>query len=411
MSNFWDKPTEVEHEYVMQLGEGSDLGHIPWFGPNPHAPPIQPPDGLLDDKEYIVFHAFLPTSGLIMEDFFISSFGRFLHKPDNRWYDMSSNLIHQMGVTPTPIVLGRRQWTKDYWRGWAVLEESDVPLRDGGYGPWRNMTPAPLCFINQGWVQLLHFLAYNGRLTGGVFTRRENGSQHGEMFGFIPKLLNLYAQLFPESIITETNNDPDVFFRKKQTNPEVLEILSKMDDDGRRSSGRTADLAAKVSAIEQEAQRAVAMSRSRLKPSVDESGGGGGRGGGRKKKTKKKKTRNVKKSRRGKKIKTRNVKKTKNVKKMKDNTLHYFSADWCGYCQMFNPKWDKIKEGYKNNKNIILKKTVIDDNNQHLLQMYHIQGFPSLILVKSNGVQVKYQSDKRTKKDIGAFLKENRINV
>ena len=230
MSNFWDKPTEVEHEYVMQLGEGSDLGHIPWFGPNPHAPPIQPPDGLLDDKEYIVFHAFLPTSGLIMEDFFISSFGRFLHKPDNRWYDMSSNLIHQMGVTPTPIVLGRRQWTKDYWRGWAVLEESDVPLRDGGYGPWRNMTPAPLCFINQGWVQLLHFLAYNGRLTGGVFTRRENGSQHGEMFGFIPKLLNLYAQLFPESIITETNNDPDVFFRKKQTNPEVLEILSKMDE-------------------------------------------------------------------------------------------------------------------------------------------------------------------------------------
>jgi thiol-disulfide isomerase/thioredoxin len=111
--------------------------------------------------------------------------------------------------------------------------------------------------------------------------------------------------------------------------------------------------------------------------------------------------------------KTRNVKKrkTRNVKKMKDNTLHYFSADWCGYCQMFNPQWDKIKEGYKNNKNIILKKTVIDDNNQHLLQMYPIQGFPSLILVKSNGEQVNYQSDKRTKKDIDAFLKENRINV
>ena len=119
--------------------------------------------------------------------------------------------------------------------------------------------------------------------------------------------------------------------------------------------------------------------------------------------------RTTKKSRRGKTKKTKK-RKTRNVKKTKD-TLHYFSADWCGYCQMFNPQWDKIKEGYKNNKNIILKKTVIDDNNQHLLQMYPIQGFPSLILVKSNGEQVNYQSDKRTKKDIDAFLKENRMNV
>jgi thiol-disulfide isomerase/thioredoxin len=119
--------------------------------------------------------------------------------------------------------------------------------------------------------------------------------------------------------------------------------------------------------------------------------------------------RTTKKSRRGKTKKTRK-RKTRNVKKTKD-TLHYFSADWCGYCQMFNPQWDEIKKSYKNNKNIILKKTVIDDNNQHLLQMYPIQGFPSLILVKSNGGQVQYSSDKRTKKDIDAFLKENRINV
>ena len=113
----------------------------------------------------------------------------------------------------------------------------------------------------------------------------------------------------------------------------------------------------------------------------------------------------TKKSKRGKKATKRNG------RTGEDNTLHYFSADWCGYCQMFNPKWDEIKEGYKNNKNIRLKKTVIDDNNQHLLQMYQIQSFPSLILVKSNGEQVPYSSDKRTKKDIREFLRENQINV
>jgi hypothetical protein len=54
---------------------------------------------------------------------------------------------------------------------------------------------------------------------------------------------------------------------------------------------------------------------------------------------------------------------------------------------------------------------VIDENNQNQHKMYPIQGFPSHILVKSNGEQVNYQSDKRTKKDIDAFLKENRMNV
>ena len=126
---------------------------------------------------------------------------------------------------------------------------------------------------------------------------------------------------------------------------------------------------------------------------------------GGKKKTKRKTTKR-KTTKRKKTIRKKNIRKNN-----KKHIIHYFSADWCGYCRMFNPQWDEIVNSYPPEVPLSFEKTVIDDNNQHLLQMYNIQSFPSIILEKSNGVLVRYPSDKRTKKDIDSFLRENEIKV
>ena len=162
-SNFFDKPKEIEYGIDKQFNI-----EIP-----------RPPKGLLDEKEYIVFHKFLNDHGRPVS-FSISSFGRFLQTdpsiPD-KWLDMSS-----------PDV--------------AKAYQMDIPS---------------LCFINQGWVQLLEFLDNNLRLSltfhsvGGMDMSSMTVSSFTEV---IPKILALYVQFFPDAVITETNNDPDVFFNK-----------------------------------------------------------------------------------------------------------------------------------------------------------------------------------------------------
>ena len=89
--------------------------------------------------------------------------------------------------------------------------------------------------------------------------------------------------------------------------------------------------------------------------------------------------------------------------------MHYFSADWCDFCQKFNPRWEKLVKEYQKKKNLQLKKMIIDDTNENLLYMYNIKTFPSLVLVKNNGEQIHYDSDKRTKKNIDQFLKDNKV--
>ena len=162
-SNFFDKPKEIEYGLDKQFNI-----KIP-----------RPPKGLLDEKEYIVFHKFLNDHRRPVS-FSISSFGRFLQTdpsiPD-KWLDMSS---------------------PDVAKAWQM----DIPS---------------LCFINQGWVQLLEFLDNNQRLAlffrgvGGDDTSYMTRSSFTEV---IPKILALYVQFFPDAVITETNNDPDVFFNK-----------------------------------------------------------------------------------------------------------------------------------------------------------------------------------------------------
>ena len=100
-------------------------------------------------------------------------------------------------------------------------------------------------------------------------------------------------------------------------------------------------------------------------------------------------------------------KKSRTIKKKK-HILYYFGTDWCHYCKLFNKKWSSLKQFY-NKSNLTLKKVLINDKNQDLIQHYSIQSYPSIVLVKNNGEIIHYLSDKREKKDIDAFLKKNKV--
>ena len=95
----------------------------------------------------------------------------------------------------------------------------------------------------------------------------------------------------------------------------------------------------------------------------------------------------------------------KNISKTKKHVLHYFGTSWCGYCKQFNPIWDHYVKSHKNNKKISFKKTLIKENNNHLIHMYDIVSYPSIVLVKNNGQQIHYNSDNRDKKSLDLFFK------
>ena len=173
MSNFFDKPKEI------QLN-----AKIP-----------RPPKGFLKEKEYIVFQKSLYQRPWGEVYYFISSFGRFFIK------------YHPRQVATE----------------WVDISSPDVSKS-------RGIDISPLCFVNHGWAQLLEFLDNNSRLAPTICGGGGYDTSSDVAWGlsqFIPKILSLYVQLFPDAVITETNNDPDVFFRSKQMNP----TLSKTFDE------------------------------------------------------------------------------------------------------------------------------------------------------------------------------------
>ena len=58
-----------------------------------------------------------------------------------------------------------------------------------------------------------------------------------------------------------------------------------------------------------------------------------------------------------------------------------FKADWCGHCQNFLPKWEKLQNKYKNKYNF---ETYDSDKNQDIANKYKIQGYPTLYIEKNN---------------------------
>jgi thiol-disulfide isomerase/thioredoxin len=84
-----------------------------------------------------------------------------------------------------------------------------------------------------------------------------------------------------------------------------------------------------------------------------------------------------------------------NIYNTNKNIYILFYANWCGYCRDYKPKWDLIKEKYKNSDNITLieisdedyndiitnKSDKYDDNILNIAKSLKINGFPTVYSV------------------------------
>jgi len=85
--------------------------------------------------------------------------------------------------------------------------------------------------------------------------------------------------------------------------------------------------------------------------------------------------------------------------------LKLYYADWCGHCRNFKPIFDGELS------NMVLKEglpcelvKVNADQNEEEVRANNIQGFPTMILEKSNGEKIEYEGS-RGPREIVEFLK------
>lgn len=87
----------------------------------------------------------------------------------------------------------------------------------------------------------------------------------------------------------------------------------------------------------------------------------------------------------------------------KKNILAMYYADWCGISQAFKPTWKKVCEILEPGTTI-----AIDcEKNKELCNKIGINGYPTIILHKSNGQNIVF-SEQRTLENIENFVKQNK---
>jgi len=78
------------------------------------------------------------------------------------------------------------------------------------------------------------------------------------------------------------------------------------------------------------------------------------------------------------------------------DTTFIFYAPWCGHCKRSMPEFEKAADSSDS------VELVNSDENPDAVSKYGIQGFPTIIKVKSSG-EIKKYSGERTADDILAF--------
>jgi thiol-disulfide isomerase/thioredoxin len=89
--------------------------------------------------------------------------------------------------------------------------------------------------------------------------------------------------------------------------------------------------------------------------------------------------------------------------------VYNFNTEWCGYSVRFQPIWKQLEDHYLVNKSVEILDIKCDDPvNEEKCINYKVEGFPTVILEKSNGNLVEYTGN-RSVEDIIKFIESNRI--
>ncbi len=76
----------------------------------------------------------------------------------------------------------------------------------------------------------------------------------------------------------------------------------------------------------------------------------------------------------------------------------------CPHCVKLMPEWDKFTEM---NDTSIATKSVEKDEDKSLVKRYGVEGFPTILLVDSNGDKIKTYKGPRTSQGLLDFCHEN----
>ena len=90
----------------------------------------------------------------------------------------------------------------------------------------------------------------------------------------------------------------------------------------------------------------------------------------------------------------------------------FFNTDWCGHCQNFKPKWEKLKQemdGTKINGVDVSFISVDCDEKAELGKAYNVSGYPTIKLLTDSEV-IEYD-DERSESKLRQFIREHARNV
>ena len=95
------------------------------------------------------------------------------------------------------------------------------------------------------------------------------------------------------------------------------------------------------------------------------------------------------------------------ISSLAKHKLNLYYTNWCGYSQDFLPIWDDLVKSVSNNENLMRSYDLQKIDCERQRESCHsIQGFPTIMLHKSNGERIVYEGQ-RTTTDLLKFLTEN----
>ena len=86
--------------------------------------------------------------------------------------------------------------------------------------------------------------------------------------------------------------------------------------------------------------------------------------------------------------------------------LSYFYLPGCGWCQKFNPEWDRFVEMVKTEKIDVEVRKVNAEEARDEVKKENIQGFPHIHLKSKSGERVDYEGERKAE-ELVKFVKEN----
>ena len=85
-------------------------------------------------------------------------------------------------------------------------------------------------------------------------------------------------------------------------------------------------------------------------------------------------------------------------------SLLLLHMEGCGHCKKLMPEWDKFAE---TNNTSIITKSVEKDDDRALVKRYGVKGFPTILLLDSNGKKLDTYGGPRTAKGLLDYCQQN----